>query len=218
MEKKLNIYIKYNKIKVRKIDIILYSLISIVVIIYNSNYLFYNNKNESLETLGFLSILITFPYFIFFLIYNSFRYEKINGDLSKELVFENEKIIVGDEIYYLNEIEKIQIYNSDIKGQLVNATLPLFPHLSNGLKNYVELHFIDGKQMKIYFLQTENEKIEIFENEFNSYYKNNKMSSQNLSNLIDIKSQNNMTKKKRLILYLLFTVIFIGLVYYNYNK
>jgi hypothetical protein len=186
MDKKLQIFVKDKGYRIGIEYIILYGLLFCILL---SNFInsFNEVKNKQLESISILLATITFLYTIIFLISNLFRYERLYGHLKGTLVFEKDKIVFGEITYNLTEINKIEISNFDCKGKIVNASLEFKPKKSNGVKNYVKLYLKNGTSAQCNFLQTESEKIQIFKDEFKTYYRFNLIERQNYLNITEDK-------------------------------
>lgn len=92
-----------------------------------------------------------------------FRYEREIGEYSGKLTFWEDKIQIEDKAYNLEQIKEIKFINAyDIKGMFVNSMLEFSPHLSNGINKEFSLILKNGEPIKCNFLQTENEKIQFF--------------------------------------------------------
>lgn len=80
------------------------------------------------------------------------KIESLRGNLEGYLSFEKEFIIVDEEIYFLEKIRSIQIFNDDYSGKLVNTSKGnLGPALSNGTNNFIIIFLESGKNKKYQF-------------------------------------------------------------------
>ena len=172
MNKKLRIFVKESNFRLGTEYIILLCLLAVIFLCYFTNYIA-SKKSEFIEAIGVLTIIPTFLYIIILLISNFFRYERLNGKLSGELKFEEDKVYFGETHYDINYVTKIEINNWDIKGNFVNSLCEFKPHKSNGVKNYVRLHLKSGDVKTCYFLQTHTEQIQIYKKIFIGYYDKN---------------------------------------------
>jgi hypothetical protein len=184
MNKKLRIFVKESNYRLGTEYIILLCLLAIVFLCYFTNYIA-SKKNEFIEAIGVLTIIPTFLYIVILMISNFFRYERLNGKLSGELKFEEDKVYFGKTHYNINDVTKIEINNWDIKGNFVNSLREFKPHKSNGVKNYVSLHLKNGDVKSCYFLQTQSEKIQIYNKIFKEYYNKNLIGTQNFKNITE---------------------------------
>jgi len=184
VDRKLQIYVKDKGFRIGIEYIIMFTLLFCIFSSYFINS-FNEVKNELIELIGILLIVVTFPYLVIFMIANFFRYERLYGKLEGYLIFENDKIIFDKIFYNISDIEKIEILNWDIKGDIVNVLFEFKPKKSNGVKNYVKLYLKNGKVETCYFLLTKSEKIQIFKEEFKVYFRKNLIKRQNYLNITE---------------------------------
>ena len=184
MHIKLQIFVKEPNYRIGTEYIILFSLLTVIFLCYFTNYI-NTEKNEFIEAIGGLTIIPTFLYIIILMVSNFFRHERLNGKLSGELLFEQDKVCFGETQYNITDVAKIEINNWDIKGNFVNALREFKPHRSNGVKNYVKLYLKSGDIKTCYFLQTKNEKIQIYRKVFTKYYEKNLIGTQNYQNITE---------------------------------
>jgi hypothetical protein len=181
--KKLKIFYPKNSIKINKPTIIMLSLVGLIVLIHFSKKIFPENF-ENLDLLSFAVVVLTFFYFIFYLIYINLSHETENGNYSGYLIIENDKITCDKKAYLINEIEKIIILEFYYRGKFNGKIMALAPKRSNGLKNYIEI-FTNNKIDKYYFLQTKEENIKMFRNELKFYYERGLIGKKNFENIIN---------------------------------
>ena len=137
-------------------------------------------------------------YIIGLMISTFFRYEREIGEYSGKLTFWEDKIQIGDKAYNLEQIKKIEFINAfDIKGMFVNSMLEFSPHLSNGIDNEFSLILKNGESIKCNFLQTENEKIEFFNEIFIHYHKKGIISWLQLLEILNIQDYNKIQEFKK---------------------
>ncbi|MDR6845617.1 hypothetical protein [Flavobacterium granuli] len=184
MEKKLRIYTPNNSFKVDKRLLSLLLLWSIVFLIYSTKSKFPSNE-ENLELLGFVFVIITFLYFLYFMISNFFLCETTNGEYSGNLIIDSEKITCNLDVYAIHEIEKISILSDYFHGKFNGNTGAWERKKSNGVKNYIEIYKKDGEYKKYFFLQTKTENIGMFSDELRTYYRFGKLGEQNYKNIVD---------------------------------
>ncbi|MDQ6469322.1 hypothetical protein RB619_01615 [Flavobacterium sp. LHD-80] len=184
MEKKLRIYTPNNSFKVDKRSLSLLLLWSIVFLIYSTKSKFPSNE-ENLELLGFVFVIITFLYSLYFMISNFFIYETTNGEYNGYLIIDSEKITCNLDVYTIYEIEKISILSIYFRGKFNGNTRAWERKKSNGVENYIEIYKKDGEYKKYFFLQTKTENIQMFSDELRTYYRFGKLGEQNYKNIVD---------------------------------
>lgn len=182
--KKLKIFYPKNTISFHKTTLVLFFLVTLISLVHFSKKIFPENF-ENIDLLNVFLIVVTFLYFIFYLIYtNLFRYELENGNYSGYLTIENDKIICDSKTYLINEIEKVNILHYYYRGQSNSKISALESKRSNGLKNYIEIT-TKNKIDKYYFLQTKKENIKMFRKEIKEYYEKGKIGKQNFENIMN---------------------------------
>jgi len=144
----------------------------------------------------FISIIWVL-YIFGLLISNFFRYQHINGEFIGEMKLENDSILIEKKTYLINDINEIEIYCEDIKGQFVNSTLEFSPHLSNGLNNVIRLKLKNGEKVSYSFLQTEREQVKYFKKELTEYFTRGKMSWLHLLTILDMNDYDEIQKFKK---------------------
>ena len=181
----LQIFIKQKTFPISNENIVLIILLTLSATsyyIYNLN----NIENAIFESLGVIFTLITFIYFVILIISLLFRHERLEGKLEGHLIFEKDRIHIGNSSFNILEIKEIIIENWYVKGYPVNIITPtLKPKKSNGVKNYVKLYLENETVVTCYFLQTKTDKIQKFSKVFKSYYNLGLLSEQNYINITE---------------------------------
>lgn len=83
---------------------------------------------------------------------NIFRKEPLNGLLDGTIVFNPESLVINNLRIELQEINKIFLRINDYEGK--NQTIiriSLFPRISNGTDNLLDLELKNGKKIKLFF-------------------------------------------------------------------
>jgi hypothetical protein len=106
---------------------------------------------EVFETLGLWILGITGLAYGFFGFYSLSEKEKLNGDFTGYIEFENEKITVGDQEFYLDNLSKIEIYAEDYNGKKDTVSYSVMPKVSNGVKNLLRLKTKDSLEFVFNF-------------------------------------------------------------------
>jgi hypothetical protein len=184
MEKKLRIFTPNNSFKINKRILSLLILWSIVFLIYSTKTRFPSNE-ENLELLGFVFVIITFLYSLFFLISNFFTFETTNGGYTGYLIIDSDKITCNLDVYTITDIERIGILSDYFRGKFNGNTTSLDGKKSNGVKNYIEIYKKGGEKKKYFFLQTKTENIGMFSEELRTYYRFGKLGEQNYKNIVE---------------------------------
>ncbi|WP_395063986.1 hypothetical protein [Flavobacterium sp.] len=86
--------------------------------------------------------------FIFILaIVNIFRKKPLNGVLDGTIIFNQDNIILNDNIITLQEIKKIFLHANDYDGKTgVIIRVSLFPRISNGTNNLLDIELKNGEK------------------------------------------------------------------------
>lgn len=66
----------------------------------------------------FYSIILVLAYGVIMKFYGLVNYEALKGKLERQLILEMDRISIENEIYNLDNIQKIEIFNSDYDGIL----------------------------------------------------------------------------------------------------
>lgn len=97
-----------------------------------------------------ICILLFFP--IFIKIFNFWQQEIYTYDEEILLEIDEEKIIIGEKMYYWKEIKNIKIDYHDYKGrQEYRGSGNYRPNKSAGFENYISFLTIDNEQVKYNF-------------------------------------------------------------------
>jgi hypothetical protein len=113
---------------------------------------------EVLESIGLLILGFAGLTYLFFGFYSLSEKERLNGDFTGHIEFEKDKIIVGDQVFNLGSLSKIEIYSEDYIGKKEGTQFSVVPKVSNGVGNYVRLKTKEGSVFQFNFqLNSENE-------------------------------------------------------------
>lgn len=123
--------------------------------------------------------------FVFFagIINNLFR-EELKGELDGTIIFENEKIQIGQEIFPIDEIRLIKFNGYDYVDMLITVNFPdgLF---SNGVDNKLIIIFHSGKVITTAFQRNYETEMRKIIKELTHYYNEKKMIKENYLNTIN---------------------------------
>jgi hypothetical protein len=129
--------------------------------------------------------------------YNLGKFEPIRGVFQGYLSFEMEKITVCDEIYQIEKIRKIKIYNDDYSGKLVNTSKGnLGPALSNGTRNFILIYFESGEPKRHQFVLNNSDDFQKTRQELINYYLLGKIDFDEVANILGEKSRSEVAEFK----------------------
>jgi hypothetical protein len=112
--------------------------------------------------------------------------DPLNGTLDGFLSFEPGQIAAGDEIYKVEQIEKIRITNDDYYGKLRGRGKGFNSNLSNGVDNICEITLEDGRIHRYnYELYYPND-LQKSKKELTNYYRLGKMDINNLADILGL--------------------------------
>ncbi len=131
-------------------------------------------------------------------IVGQFRYEKLKGFIRGTIELHNEKIIVNENEYLIEEIKKIEVYGGDYKGKWISKHKTDFGNaLSNGVENAIKIVMENEKETVIInFLQTEKREIKKAEKQLINYHKMGKIHWLKLIEILDINDYDEIQKFK----------------------
>ena len=134
-------------------------------------------------------------------IIGQFRHERLKGNIKGTIELQNEKIIVNDNEYLIDEIKKIEVYGGDYKGKWISKNKTDFGNaLSNGVENAIKIVMENNKEtIIINFLQTEKREIKKAEKQLINYHKKGKIHWLQLIEILDINNYDEIQKFKNTI-------------------
>ena len=110
-------------------------------------YLIGKTESDIVEKIfGFIIIVIMVLGLI-----NSLMRQQLNGKLKGKIIFDYEKIVIGNTIYNLADIKLIKIDIRNYKGQLISSDAGFWEMFSNGVNNEVKLILNSGERIKCNF-------------------------------------------------------------------
>ncbi|EJG02533.1 hypothetical protein [Flavobacterium sp. F52] len=148
---KFSIYTKSNKFHWSP-EIITYSILFFCcgVMLFKQEVL--NLEHNFIDEIFIWFTVGTFMFGAILKFYNLNKTEPLRGKFEGYLSFEKESITVGNEIYPIERIRKIQISNDDYVGRLAHISSGnLGPALSNGTNNFVIIYFESGTSKRYDF-------------------------------------------------------------------
>ncbi|MBC5864642.1 hypothetical protein [Flavobacterium turcicum] len=193
---KFSIYTKSNKFYWTA-EIITYSTIFFCcgVMLFKQKVL--NLEENLLDKVLLWFVLSTFMFGVILKFYNIGKYEPIRGKLLGYLIFEKDKLTVCDEIYPIENIKNIKIYNNDYSGKLVNTSQGnLGPALSNGTSNHIIIFFESGKSKRHQFELINSDDLQKVRKELINYYLKGKIEFDEITNVLGEKSRSEVAEFK----------------------
>jgi len=83
---------------------------------------------------------------------NIFRKKPLNGTLDGTIIFNPENLVINDLKIELHEINKIFLRVNDYEGKTQTIIrISLFPRISNGTNNLLDLELKNGEKIKLFF-------------------------------------------------------------------
>lgn len=157
---------------------------------------FFIKKESLLYTISIILLTLNFTSIILISLINNFRYQKLDGNFNGDLIFFEDKIILGEETILISEVKKIKIYNENHKGKyLWRKTLK--PKLQQGIDNSIKIELLNGEIITKYFLQNKKNEITTVGTILKKYHTHNKIHFQNLIELLGMNDYNEIQKLKR---------------------
>ena len=183
----------YWTINSRIYTILLFTLLPVFIklnLFKNQNVTFFD------KTLFVISICtILFGFAIRLLRFN--KYKTLKGELISELEFLEDKIIIGDKQYLLEDIQKIEINAFDFKGLIIYSKGDLDGNLSNGVDNLLKIYLANQNKIEINFQQIVKNEIRNDQVNLISYCNQNKLHYLNLLEIMGINNYDEIQKFKK---------------------
>lgn len=183
---RFSIFIKSNKFNwtINKIALLIFAILFIV---FQINKNFENPFQDSIyKYIG----LIGLAFFIVGTLYKFSRFakpEKLNGKLVGFLEFKLDSIIIDQEQYGIDEIEKISIINNDFYGKGTGGSKGFDSNLSNGVDNHLTLTLKDKRKISCMFEIYYEHDIRKLDEILIDYYSLGKMDFNQLINILKLK-------------------------------
>ena len=183
----------YWTINSRIYTILLFTLLPVFIklnLFKNQNVTFFD---KTLFVIGISTILFGFA--IRLLRFN--KYKTLKGELISELEFLEDKIIIGDKQYLLEDIQKIEINAFDFKGLIIYSKGDLDGNLSNGVDNLLKIYLANQNKIEINFQQIVKNEIRNDQVNLISYCNQNKLHYLNLLEIMGINNYDEIQKFKK---------------------
>ena len=147
-------------------------------------------KNDDLSYFEEILLLVSVSSLIIGLIFKFFglsKYKPLKGIFNKDLVFENDKIMIGADIYLIADIKKIELNSEDYVGALRYYNKSDFNGaLSNGEKNILKLKLNNGDILEFNFQQNDKYEMQNIREQLIIYHTKGKLHFLNLINTLKI--------------------------------
>lgn len=185
--KRFNIFIKSNKFNwsANKIALVLFAIL-FVTFQFNKN--IESQFKDSIDKyIGIVGLIV----FISGTLYRFSRFakpQKLNGQFVGFLEFKKDSIIIDQEQYKIEEIEKINIVNNDFYGKGTGSGRGFDSNLSNGVDNYLTLIFKDKSKVTCMFEIYYKEDIRKLDEILIVYYSLGKIDFNQLTTILNLKS------------------------------
>lgn len=158
-------------------------------------------KNDDLSYFEEILLLISVSSLIVGIIFKFFgisKYKTLKGIFDKDLVFENDKIIIGAEIYLIADIKKIELNSEDFVGALRYYNQSDFNGaLSNGEKNILKLKLNNDDILEFNFQQNDKYEMQNIREQLIIYYTKGKFNFLNLIDALKITDYDEIQKFKQ---------------------
>jgi len=131
-------------------------------------------------------VILNLIYSLYLVLSATSRYEPLKGKIENTIDFEEDRIVIANKPFLLNNIKKIEILCYDVKDQwnIIVSRGNFNGQISNGVGNSLKLLLIDGTSQEIYFQQDNSTQIINIENLLISYYKKDKLEFRNLTKIL----------------------------------
>ncbi|PWA04730.1 hypothetical protein [Flavobacterium psychrotolerans] len=135
---------------------------------------------------------------IIMILANLFRKKPLNGVLNGTITFNSDNICINDEIIKIQSIKKIFLRLDDYDGKNFGITgkASLFPKLSNGTNNLLDLDLTDGVKRKLFFKMNYEMQYEVLKPFIISLFRNNIMTFEKAIEILKIEDDHNIEKFK----------------------
>jgi len=141
------IFIKSKKLTLKRGSILFAAFLFSFVIFSIKVYLIGKTESDIVEKFfGFILIVLLVLGLI-----NSITRQQLDGKLEGKIIFDSEKIVIGDTTYNLADIRIIKIDIRNYKGQLISSDAGFWEMFSNGVNNEVNITLNSGEVIKCYF-------------------------------------------------------------------
>ncbi|WP_140486841.1 hypothetical protein [Flavobacterium sp. GSA192] len=194
--KKFDIYKKHKGIYWNK-TLIIYCILCICG---SSLYLkkSFGFENNFIDDFLFYSIILVLVYGVIIKFYGLVSYEALKGKLEGQLVLEMDRISIENQIYNLDDIQKIEIFNSDYDGQFKYTSRGSFEaNLSQGIGNIILIKLTNNEVKDCRFRQVYSDEMYAAKKELVNYHKNGKIHFLHLIDILKITDYDEIQQFKK---------------------
>ncbi|SFB31070.1 hypothetical protein SAMN05660845_2531 [Flavobacterium swingsii] len=183
---RFNIFIKSNKFNwtINKIALLIFAILFVAFQI-NKNF-----ENPIEDSIYKYIAVIGLAFYIGGTLYKFSKIakpEKLNGKLVGLLEFKLDSIIIDQEQYSIDEIEKISIVNTDFYGKGTGSSRGFDSNLSNGVDNHLTLTLKDKRKVLCMFEIYYEQDIRKIDEILIGYYSLEKMDFNHLIKILKLK-------------------------------
>lgn len=194
--KKFDIYKKHKGIYWTK-TLIIYCILCICgSLLYLKNS--FGFEKNFIDDFLFYSIILVLVYGVIIKFYGLVSYETLKGKLEGQLVLEMDRISIENQIYNLDDIQKIEIFNSDYDGQFKYTSKGSFEaNLSQGIGNIILIKLTNNEVKDCRFRQVYSDDMCAAKKELVNYHKNGKIHFLHLIDILKITDYDEIQQFKK---------------------
>ena len=177
---------KFYWTKNRTIYSILFFCISIVFIKQK----LFHIKSEVIEMIFGGGAAITGFVGFFWSLFGFETPDSLKGKLEGFIIFKNDAIEIEEENFPISSLKNIEILNEDYYGKRsIRSKGDFNSTFSNGVNNYITITLLSNKQKKYYYQLLNSDDFRKVRQELIEYYKQGKMTFENVCNVLGEESQ-----------------------------
>lgn len=111
------------------------------------------SNTKLISSIGKTGLVIVFIIGLIMFYANMFRKKPLNGILDGILIFNADAILINGKAIEIKEIQRIFLRVNDYEGREFNRhkRVGLFPNISNGTNNLLDIDLKDGTKIKLFF-------------------------------------------------------------------
>lgn len=164
--------------------------------------LFINQKFLQIESgliamiFGIGMIILTFVA-LFWSIFGISIPDSLKGELEGFIIFKVDAIEIGKEIFPINTLKKIYIYNEDYYGKrIIRSKGDFNSTFSNGVNNYLVITLLSNEQKKYYYQLLNSNDFQNIRKELIEYHKLGKITFENICKVLGEESKKEIEEFK----------------------
>ena len=143
-------------------------------------------------------IILVLVYGVIMKFYGLVSHEPLKGKLEGQLILEMNQISIEEEIYKLENIQKIEIFNSDYDGHFKYTSRGSFEaNLSQGVGNIIIIKLLNNEIKDCHFRQTYNDDINVAKKELINYHLKGKIHFLHLIDILKITDYDEIQEFKK---------------------